>query len=152
MTEREIHASDIGRIELLEARARIEDLVHRYARCVRTGNAEDCVNLFTEEATFEVREVNPGDPNSVRTRSTLQGRDAIVNYLNHGGAAGGSVCPLISNLLVQVTGHEATSNCVMTAVVWASGQSIIGEYQDTYRYDSDWRFASRIYTIFRARS
>lgn len=152
MTDRKIHASDIGRIELLEARASIEDLVHRYARCVRTGNAEDCVHLFTEEATFEVREVNPGDPASVRTRSTLLGRAAIVNYLNHGGAAGGSVCPLISNLLIHVAGHEATSDCVMTAIVWANGQSIIGEYQDTYRYDSDWRFTSRIYTIFRARS
>ena len=152
MPATEIHASVTGRIELLEARAQIEDLVYRYARCVRTGNAEDCVNLFTEEATFEVREVNPGDPNSMRTRSTLQGRDAIVSYLNHGGAAGGSVCPLISNLLIQVAGREATSNCVMTALVWASGRSITGEYLDTYRYGNDWRFTSRIYTIFRARS
>ena len=152
MPEREIHASVTDRIELLEARASIEDLVYRYARCVRIGNAEDCVKLFTPEATFEVREVNPGDPSSIRTRSTLQGRDAIVNYLNHGGAAGGSVCPLISNLLIQVAGREATSNCVMTALVWASGQSITGEYLDTYRYGSDWRFTSRIYTIFRARS
>jgi hypothetical protein len=152
MSEREVQASVADRIELIEARASIEDLVHRYARCVRTGNAEDCANLFTQEATFEVREVNPGDPNSLRTRSTLQGRDAIVNYLNHGGAGGGSVCPLISNLLIQVAGREATSNCVMTALVWASGQSIVGEYLDTYRYDNGWRFTSRIYTIFRARS
>ena len=154
---RENHAGDSASIELLRARADIEDAVHRYALCVRTGKADDCVNLFTTDATFEVREGNPGDPSSVRTRSTLQGRDAIVNYLNHGGAAGASVCPIISNLLIRVTGNEAASNCIMTAFVWATGQSVIGEYQDSYRYDdgalsSGWRFTSRVYTIFRAHS
>jgi hypothetical protein len=149
MTNREIAASDSARIERLEAQASIEALVYRYALCVRTGDADDCVNLFTTDATFAVLEMNPADPTSIRARSTLQGRDAIVKYLNHGGAAGGSVCPLISNLLIQVNGHVASSTCVMTAVVWANGQNVIGEYQDTYRYDGDWRFVSRTYTIFR---
>jgi hypothetical protein len=144
--------TDIARIEALEARAFIADLVYRYARCVRTGNTEDCVNLFVAAATFEVREQTVGDPGSVTIRSTLPDRAAIVNYLSHGGAAGGSVCPLISNLLVQVDGKRATSNCVMTAIVWGSTQNVIGEYHDTYRHEDTWRFESRVYTILRPRA
>ena len=83
---RDDHPGEGASIELLKARADIEDAVHRYALCVRSGKADDCVNLFTIDATFEVREGNPGDPSSVRSRSTLQGRDAIVNF-DHQGLA-----------------------------------------------------------------
>jgi hypothetical protein len=62
----------------------------------------------------------------------------------------GSVCPLIHNLLIEVDGHDATCNSVMTAMVWASGKTMIGEYHDVLRYEGTWRFASRTYTIMRA--
>jgi hypothetical protein len=57
------------------------------------------------------------------------------------------VCPLIHNLLIQINGREATSTCVMTSLVWSSGRQIVGEYQDSYRNETGWRFASRIFTI-----
>jgi hypothetical protein len=41
----------------LQARARITDLIYRYAQNIRTGSSEACAGLFTEDATFEVREV-----------------------------------------------------------------------------------------------
>ena len=141
-----------SRLEWLEARAFIADLVHRYARCVRTGDTADCVNLFAEDATFEVREQIAGDAKSAKTRSRLESRAAIVEYLSHGSASGGSVCPVISNLLIEVSGKRASSNCVMTAIVWGNPNSVLGEYHDTYRLEDGWRFESRVYTILRART
>jgi hypothetical protein len=144
--------NDIARIEVLEARARITDVVYGYAQGVRTGNFANCISLFTVNATFEVREAVPSETDSVRTRATLKGRGDILQYLNQAAATSGGVCPLISNLIVNVQGRQATSNCVMAATVWASGKIVMGEYHDSFQHDDEWRFTSRIYTIFRARS
>jgi hypothetical protein len=37
----------------------------------------------------------------------------------------------------------------MQAQVWATGHTMLGEYQDTYRCNGEWRFASRTYTMYR---
>ena len=137
----------MARIELLESRASITDLVHRYAKNIAAGRFEDCAPLFTEHATFEVRQATPGNPESVRTLTKLVGVGAILSYVTRSGAGG--VCPMIHNLLIDVSGHEATSSCVMAATVWANGQVIVGEYEDSYRREGDWRFISRVYTILR---
>ena len=60
------------------------------------------------------------------------------------------VCPLIHNLLIEVDGETARSSCVMTSRTWPSGYELIGEYRDTFRYESGWLFQSRIFTIFRS--
>lgn len=133
--------------EFLAARAAIADLVHTYALNIRTGNGVECAQLFTEDAVFEVREALVSSSEPGRTRSRLTGRDAITNYVARTSAPETRVCPLIHNLLIQVNGHEASSSCVMTSLVWASGKQLIGEYQDSYRYENGWRFTSRIFTI-----
>ena len=133
--------------ELLVARAAIADLVHTYALNIRTGNGAECVKLFTEDAVFEVREARVGSPGVGQTRSRLTGHDAISNYLARTATPEMRVCPLIHNLLIQITGREATSTCVMTSLLWSSGQQVIGEYQDSYRYQTGWRFTSRVFTI-----
>jgi hypothetical protein len=135
-------------IERLNARACIADLVHRYAKNVRRGETADCMHLFTADATFETRESVPGQSDSLHVRSTLKGREAILSYLNK-DTVRGKVCPVISNLLIDVEEDRASSSCVMNAVVWATGQTLLGEYQDTYRREAQWRFVSRTYTIFR---
>jgi ketosteroid isomerase-like protein len=140
--------SDAATLEVLAARAEIADLVHRYARIIRTGDIEECPALFTPDATFEVREMTPGDPSSAVTRAKLEGREAILEYVRK-SAAGATVCPLIHNLLIDVEGNSATSNAVMTAHVWSSGQTLIGEYRDRFCKDDAWRFTARIYTILR---
>jgi hypothetical protein len=136
-------------MEPLAARAAIADLIHTYARNVRAGRGADCVQLFTADAVFEVREVSLGGSDAVRTRSKIAGHEELSHYLVR--ATGESrVCPLIHNLLIEVDGHEAVSNCVMTSLVWPSGQQLMGEYQDSFRFETgtDWRFSSRVFTIF----
>jgi len=136
-------------MEPLAARAAIADLIHTYARHIRAGRGAECVQLFTADAVFEVREAPFSSSEPARTRSKIAGHEALSNHL--AGAIGESrVCPLIHNLLIEVNGHEALSNCVMTSLVWPSGQQLMGEYQDSFRFEAGtgWRFASRVFTIF----
>jgi hypothetical protein len=131
----------------LEARAAITDLVHTYAAHVRAGNGAACIELFTTDAEFEVREAYIGRDAAPRTRSKLTGRAAIANYLARTAAPETRVCPLIHNLLIEVNDREATSTCVMVSLVWSSGRQIVGEYSDSYLKEDGWRFVSRICTI-----
>ena len=133
--------------ELLKARAAITDLVHTYALNIRNGKGTACAELFTADAEFEVREALVASGAPCRTRSRLTGRDAITQYVSRTSAPETRVCPLIHNLLIQVNGREATSSCIMISLVWASGKQLVGEYQDSYRYENGWRFTSRVFTI-----
>jgi hypothetical protein len=130
----------------LEARAAIADLVHIYARNVRRGKPGDCAALFTEDAIFEVKEGLLGAEGPGRVRTRLEGHDAIRRYLEQGASGTTRVCPMIHNLLIAVNGLEASSDCVMRAIM-SNGQTLLGEYQDRYRYDRGWRFTARIFTI-----
>lgn len=133
-------------IELLPARAAIADLIHTYALNIRTGNGSRCVDLFTEDAFFEVREALVASGGAARTLSRLEGKHAIASYVSRTAAPQTRVCPFIYNLLIEVNDREATSNCLMTTLVWASGHQIVGEYHDSYRLEDRWRFSSRVFT------
>jgi hypothetical protein len=139
--------SDTARIDLLEARANITDLVHRYAMNIVSGRIAECEPLFAEDATFEIRERTPGDVGKARTLTQLVGVRAIISYVTRSGTAG--VCPMIHNMLIDVVGDEATSRCLMAATVLTTGQVIVGEYVDRYRREGRWRFVSRTYTMLR---
>ena len=147
VTEKKSSSDGIARLETLETRAAIADLVHGYANNVRAGNTADCVKLFTADGSFEVREDFFGGPDGGRTRSKVVGHADIAAYLNRTAVAKIRVCPLIHNLVVRIDGLRATSNCAMMSIIWPSGQKIVGEYHDSYRYEHGWRFSSRIFTI-----
>ena len=136
-------------LEQLAARAAITDLVYRYAKNIRDGETAACAALFTDDASFETRDMLPGKLESLTVRTKLVGLEAIMNYLNRPEVRG-TVCPSVSNLLIEVDGDQASSTCLMNARVWASGQTLFGEYHDTFRNDGQWRFVSRTYTIYRA--
>ena len=132
----------------LEARAAIADLVHGYARNIRAGRPEECGALFTSDAVFETRDAPLGRREPPRTRSRLEGRESIVAYLAHGASGDTRVCPMIHNLMIEVNGREAKSDCVMEAIV-SNGMTLFGEYHDRFRIeDGGWRFSSRLFNIF----
>jgi hypothetical protein len=130
---------------LLVARAAIADLVHTYAFNIRSGKPLECVKLFTPDAVFEVRETRPESRDVIRTRSRWTDHDAISKHLER--TLETPICPFVSNLLIDVRGRDATSTCLTISLVWSMGVKIVGEYEDTYRYDTAWRFSSRIFTI-----
>lgn len=135
-------------IERLAARAAIADVLHGYARGVRNGDPAACAAMFTEDAVFEIREADPNEASGYRVRQVLSGRAAIQAYLQQGAVASVKVCPLIHNLMIEVNGAEASSNCMMSAWVLPAGRQVLGEYQDRYRWQQGWRFSARVYTIW----
>jgi hypothetical protein len=134
-------------LELLLSRARISDLVHRYANHIGGGRFLECRSLFWPRASFETRQQRPGDASSTQVLSRAEGIEAILAYI---GRSAGGVCPMIHNLVIDISGDEAVGSSVMAATVWSSGQIIVGRYDDTFRREDGWRFASRTYTLFRA--
>lgn len=125
---------------------RITHLVHRYANYIGAGTYQDCRSLFVPEATFETRQAVPGDPSSVRVVNRAEGIDAILDYV---GRSAGGVCPMIHNLVIDISGDEAVGASVMAATVWNRQQVIVGRYHDTFRRGHEWLFTSRTYTLFR---
>jgi hypothetical protein len=139
------------RLDRLESRAAIGELIYAYARCVRRNLAEDAPLLFLPDGVFEIRDGHPGRPeHQLRTR--LEGREHIRVYLAQ-GQGGGRPIPLIHNLMIDVDGDNATANCLMKAQVYGTSHKVLGEYNDSFRrMRGRWFFASRTYTIFKGAS
>jgi hypothetical protein len=134
-------------IEVMVARTAIAEVLYGYARGIRNGDVSTCVEMFTHDAVFEVRDAAPAEAAGYRVRHILRGREEIRAYLQYGAAASVKAYPLIHNLMIEVNGLEAFSNCMMTAWVLPVGRQVLGEYEDRYRWEQGWRFVSRIYTI-----
>jgi hypothetical protein len=135
------------RIEHLEARFEIADLICSYARYIRRDEPENVASLFLPEATFEIRDGHP-DRHDYSVRSVYTSREEINDHMapNKGKA---HPVPLIRNLIVEVDGDTATANCVMDAKIYGTGHGIQGEYSDHFRrVEGRWYFKSRTYTIY----
>lgn len=138
-----------ARIEAIEARQAITDLVHGYARAVRYDRPEDVPGLFAPDGWFEIRDGHPSQPGHT-VRQRLDGPDAILAYLLAGEGRPHPV-PMIHNLMCELDMAQgtATATAVMAAPVIGTTFEVLGEYRDSFRcVDGPWRFASRIYTIF----
>jgi hypothetical protein len=135
-------------VEAALAHKAISEVLYGYARGIRGGNVSACLDLFTQDAVFDIRDAAPAEPGGYRRRQLLHGREEIEAYLRKGAVASVKVFPLIHNVMIDVQGSEASSNSVMTAWVLPAGQQVLGEYEDRYRFQNGWRFVSRIYTIF----
>jgi len=140
-----------ARIDRIEARTAVADLIHAYARAVRRDRPEDVPALFAPDGWFEIRDGEPDKPDFT-VRAHLDSPEHIRVYLLSGKGKAHPI-PLIHNLTVEVAGDTASANCVMEATVYGTTHKVMGEYHDTFRRVSGaWRFASRTYTIFRGGS
>lgn len=135
-------------IERLEAQAAIADLVHAYALAVRRDRPEDVEALFAPHGTFEVREGAPDRDDPV-TRTLFESPQALVAFLL-GSKGQPHPVPLIHNLMIVVEGDVAHASSLMVGPILGTGREVMGEYADSFtRLDGQWRFAKRIYTLFR---
>lgn len=139
------------RIDRVESRTAIADLVHAYARHIRYDEPDKVAALFTPDGWFEIRDGHPDRPDyTVRERL---GSPAQIDAHLAPNKGKPHPVPLIHNLTVTVDGDTGTANSVMEAQIYGSAHKVIGEYHDTFRrVDGRWYFASRIYTIFRGGS
>lgn len=135
-------------LERLEAQAAIADLVHGYALFIRRDRPEEVESLFVPGGIFEVREGAPDRDDAV-TRAVFESPQALVTFLVTTKGQPHPV-PMIHNLMIDVDGDQAQASSLMVGPILGTGKQITGEYADSFvRKDGQWRFASRIYTIFR---
>lgn len=143
--------TDSERLDSIESRAAIADLVHEYARCVRDDRPEDVPALFAPDGSFEIRDGHPSKP-EFAVRARFESPAALGDYLMAGKGKPHPV-PLIHNLMIEVEGDTGTANSVMEAQVFGTEHKVFGEYRDSFRRIAGrWLFASRTYTIFSAAS
>jgi len=137
--------------EKLLARAEIGDAIHRYALAVRRGDPAAAAALFTADGSFEVRECDPREWPAFHDARRATGRDA-VHAMIAASISSVRMLPMIHNLLVTLdpSGTRATATSLMVGRAWPSTREIPGEYADTLiREDENWRFAERIYAMYR---
>ncbi len=137
---------DADRLDRLEARAAIADLVHEYARLIRRDRPENVSALFAPEGRFEIRDGHP-DSDSFTVREILESPQALHDYLAPTKGKPHPV-PVIHNLMIEVAGDSATANALMEARIYGTPHTVSGEYHDSFRrVDGRWLFASRVFTL-----
>lgn len=144
-------ASLAERIDRLESREAIADLIHGYARFIRYDQPERVAELFTPDGFFEVRDGYPDKP-EFEVRDRYEGRAGITAHLAPNKGKPHPI-PLLHNIIIEIDGDTATANSVMEAQIYGGTHKVFGEYRDTCnRVDGRWYFTSRTYTIFRGAS
>ena len=144
-------AQRLERLDRVEARLAIAELIHTYARCIRYDQPDQVGALFTEDGIFELRQGEP-DKAEFTLSYRHEGRAAIHAQMSHNKGNAHPV-PLIHNLIVDVDGDLATSTCVMNGTIYGTTHAIMGEYRDSFRrVDGKWLFAARVFTMFAAAS
>lgn len=139
------------RLDIIEARLACTDLVHSYARLIRSDRPDEVAALFTDDGSFEGRNGHP-DSAEYTVMFHNQSRAEVHAYMAANKGKPHPV-PLIHNLSIEVSGETAQGNAVMEAQIYGHDTSIIGEYNDSFRrVNGKWYFASRVYTVFRGAS
>lgn len=139
------------RLDRLESRAAIEELIHAYARCIRRDQPEEAPLLFLPDGVFEIRDGHPHQ-SEYQLRARLEGREHILFYLTEGKGKALPM-PMIHNLMIEVDADSASASSVMEAQIYGTSHKVLGEYHDTFRrVDGKWFFAVRTYTIFKGGS
>jgi hypothetical protein len=140
-------AERLKRLDRVESRLAISELIHTYARCIRYDRPDEVGALFTEDGIFELREGHP-DQAEFTVKFRYEGRDNVHTQMSANKGSAHPV-PLIHNLIVELDGDSATANCVMNGTIFGTNQAIMGEYRDCFRREQgDWLFSERIFTMF----
>jgi hypothetical protein len=140
-----------ARLDVVEAKLAIADLVHDYARAIRHNKTEDIEGLFAPDAFFEVRGGHPSKP-EFEVQQRFDSAQAIGAFMMQGKGHPHPI-PLVHNLMIEVDGDRASGLLAMEGQVYGTEHKIIGEYHDSYvRIGGQWKFASRTYTMYMAAS
>ena len=141
-----------ARLQELEDRAEITDLINRYGNGIRLGDAEQIVSCFADDAV-----VDHGHGQAVT------GREALLAYFGHQtvSAAARSVLtfdqkvastPVMSNVLIDLNGDTAhcESMCLAIHTGYLDGQGKVivrgtRNIDDLVRTASGWKISRRVH-------
>lgn len=136
------------RIDRVESRLAVADLINSYARFIRRDEPESVSQLFLPDGTFEVRDGHPDKPDFTVRSFNASAKEVHGHLAPNKGKP--HPVPLIRNLIVEVDGDTAMANSVMDARIYGTTHGIMGEYRDVCRrVDGKWYFQSRIFTIYK---
>lgn len=139
--------SDLAaRLDAIEARNAISEVVYRYAQAVRTGDHAMMCDVFTKDATFTVMRHNPKTHELTRMIHR-EGTEQLEKFYAE-VTSRRDTAPLVHNLIIEVNGNEATGSCVMSGAAMDGQPKFLGYYSDTFRREDKWRFTSRVYTVY----
>jgi hypothetical protein len=140
-----------NRLDVIEAKLAIADLIHDYARAIRHNANEDVEGMFAPDAFFELRRGHPSQP-EYEVQYRHEGAAMIGSSMMDGKGKPHPV-PLIHNVIIKVDGDRASGLIAMEGQVYGTEHGIMGEYRDAYvRIDGNWKFASRTFTMYAAAS
>jgi hypothetical protein len=127
------------KVQELADREEIRELIARYAH--RVAHREPISDLFTEDGVY----INHYANNPVHE---LRGRESLAAFFDGASPSNEIYAPLpmIHNVTIEISGHEATGVCSNELRITEHGKSIIasGYYQDLFRREGGhWRFALR---------
>ena len=140
------HNALARRIDAIESRQQIADLVHRYTECVRDRTESEVANLMTDDAWVEIHHGDAFAPGETVLKDRFEGREGILGSFKSVAGLDAVVWPMIHNLRIELEGDHASSRCVMASSVRPHGMQFIGEYHDTFRRTGGkWLFTSRVF-------
>jgi len=133
-----IDDSDVAaRLEYLEDRAAITDLVGAYALHVAAADYSRLADLFTIDGIFRAG------------TNVVAGREVLRDFFSRSLVPGKTV-PITGNLSLAIDNDEARCACLM-ATTYHSGKAggFCGRYDDVIRReDGAWKFFSRHFTFY----
>jgi len=121
----------------LANREEIRELISTYAH--RAAHGISIADLFTDDGLFLTS--TPG--NAVRE---IRGRAALDEFYGGLTKRAGMQLPMIHNVVLKITGDEATGICSVEVRSTGNGKSMIGSgyYYDKYRRENGhWKFVER---------
>jgi hypothetical protein len=141
-------ASLAKRIDEIESRAAIADLIHIYGPYIRQDQPDRVAELFTPDGVFENRNGEPDRPEHAVAKR-LVGRDELNAFYAPMKGSRQHPIPMVHNIVVVVDGDTATATCVMEGQIYGTTHRFLGDYRDSFRrIDGRWYFSERIYTMY----
>ena len=134
-----------ARLRVLEDERAILRTLHAYGHSVDRADAEEYLELWTEDAAFDSRGRSPGDVNRV-----VRGVEARTDFIEHFSRPPvGWHQHQIVEPLIEVDGDTAQVRsyfCVLREEEEMPAVWVFGRYRDTLVRCSDgaWRFSERI--------
>jgi hypothetical protein len=139
---------DLSTLRALADRAEITDLLIRYTEGVRQNDADIIASVFSDDALLDFPRGAVKGIENIRTyfagglgpdKAKRRGLDALLDAL-----------PSITNVIIELNGDEAHSECTCISLTLAvrNGETVLGlgalrNIDEVVRTDKGWRIAKR---------
>lgn len=120
-----------------EEQVAITELYARYSSAFDAGDAEGCVELFTEDGIFTV----PG-------RESVVGRDALTQFFRAAVQRSSGTHHIVSNILVERVSTDRAEGTAHVLALRVDGETVrlaaLGRYHDEFaKVDGHWLVHTR---------